>query len=104
MADDAPPQLTIPLYLARLIMRLDLLEPPYADPTSPSEQAEAAEALPRYEAVFTETKNPLYAVVAYRHARAWRLPVPEWVFAYIDGAFEKFFAVAPEIDLLKGSK
>ena len=46
MADHIPPQLPIPLYLARLIMRLDLLEPPYADPTNPSEQAEAAEVLP----------------------------------------------------------
>jgi len=94
MADDTPPQLPIPLYLARLIMRLDLLEPPYADPTNPTEQAEAAEDLPHYEAVFTETNNPLYAWAAYRHARAWRLDVPEWVLAYLNTAAEKLLGMA----------
>ena len=104
MADDTPPQLPIPLYLARLIMRLDLLEPPYADPTNPSEQGEAAEVLPHYEAVFTETKNPCWAGAAYRYARAWRLAVPEWVLAYLDGPAEKFCGVARDIDLLKNMK
>ncbi len=104
MAGDVPPQLPTPLYLARLLMRLDLLEPPYADPTNPTEQAEAAEILPHYQAVFTETNNPLFVWAAYRHARAWRLDVPEWVFAYLDTAAEKFCRVAREIDLLKGSE
>ena len=104
MADDLPPQLPTPLYLARLLMRLDLLYPPYAVPTNPEEQTEAADFLPLYEAVFTETKNPLYVLAAYRHARSWRLDVPEWVLGYLDSAVEKLWVMVRQSDPSNDSK
>jgi len=60
----------------------------------PASKPRAAEVLPHYEAVFTETNNPLYAWAAYRHARAWRLDVPEWVLAYLNTAAEKLLGMA----------
>ena len=82
----------MPTFVVRLLL-------PYLTPVSPGDHRrdteKPAEFIRWYEAAFTETKNPLYAWCAYRHARAAGLDVPEWVSAYLDSAAEKLWATRP---------
>jgi hypothetical protein len=48
------------------------------------------------EQEFQRTGNPVYAWGAYRTARAARLPVPDWVLGYLDGAADMLARLALE--------